>query len=438
LLKHNKVMNNYKVYIRLSLAILVLTGLSLISSCVSDDPILISEIITTEVSKVTPTSLTTGGTITAVPGAQITSRGVVWSRGPEPTIGKLSSITNDGTGAGSFQSELTGLSLVKYYIRAYAIVNNTTYYGNEVAFDLSSIIPKLSSLSSTEFTTNSANVQTTIDYTWLDPITEKGICWGTSVAPTIDKSNTIAVAEPSLNFTITLSNLTKNQVYYARAYAVNQLGVFYGNSVQMLILSPPAFGQVEDIDGNKYKTVLVGTKTWMAENLKVTKYSDGTQIPALFNANEFKNTGEGAYTAYIGSEGNVQSVGYLYNGYARSSDRNVCMNGWRVPGSEDWQELADVMGGMETAGGRLKAISNLWKSPNLAATDESGFSGLPGGSYCSVCLSNTGSYADFGTDGYWWSKDQGEFFYLTNNRPELRTKKTASVNDGLSIRCVRN
>jgi uncharacterized protein (TIGR02145 family) len=409
------------------------------SSCDPEvPPAGISEIITTQVSNVTRTSLTTGGTITALPGTEVTERGVVWSRSPKPELGNLSSSTSNGAGSGSFETTINGLSLVNYHIRAYAIANGTTYYGNEVVFNLSSIIPTITSQNPVETTLTSVTVQSTINYTWTEPIVEKGICWGTVATPTVDIHSKIEVAEPSLTFTVTLSNISQSKVYYARAYAVTQAGIFYGNSVQILILPPPAVGEVADINGKKYKTVVIGNTTWMAENLAVTKYNDGTDIAGLFTVSDFKTTTQGAYTAYEGDNGLVPTYGYLYNGYVIVSTKNVCMTGWRVPESADWFQLASLLGGMETAGGRMMAVSTLWRAPNLQATNQSGFTGLPGGSFCSPCLSNTGTFADLGGDGYWWSKSAVDFFYISANRADMRTRNLAVPNDGLSIRCVKD
>ena len=114
------------------------------------------------------------------------------------------------------------------------------------------------------------------------------------------------------------------------------------------------------------------------------------------------------------------------------------MQGWHIASSSDWYTLASSLGGLDMAGGRMKAISTAWATPNEGATNESGFTGLPGGSYCRICLSNSGLFADIGTDGYWWSSQSAEFFYLTNNLTSLRTKSTGSSNDGMSIRCVKD
>lgn len=417
---------------------IVLIYLTVLSSCSENESVMkLPKIETMEVSNVTLTSLISGGRITVINAERVTARGVIWGRSSKPILGS-SWKTTDGIGDGAFQSEMTGLSAVKYYIRAYGVIENKTYYGNEIEFDISIITPKITSQNPTEITVSSAKIQTNINYAWSDNIIEKGLCWGTSKTPDIDKNNKIIDASTSHEFSNTLTSLNLGISYYARGYAINKHGTFYGNQVQILVLPKPVFSQVNDSEGNKYKTVVIGSQTWMAENLMATKYSDGSIIESALSESEFKNTQVGAYTVYPSNTSNSITYGYLYNGYAIENTKNVCMDGWRVPTPNDWDQLASTLGGVETAGGRMKAVSNKWLTPNTSATDESGFSGLPGGSYCRVCLSNTGTFADIGTDGYWWSSQTGYFFYLTNNLPELRSKSTAGANDGLSVRCIKN
>ena len=173
----------------------------------------------------------------------------------------------------------------------------------------------------------------------------------------------------------------------------------------------------------------------MAENLKVTRYHDGTHIETG-NESDFKSTSNGMYILYNGQSGTPNELGYLYNAHVVLSNKNVCMTGWHIPTPTEWADLANSLGGAETAGGRMKAVSDLWASPNVAADNASGFSAIPGGSYCRVCLSNTGIFADLGTDAYFWSSTGSSFYYVTNDLATMRSKGTANLNDGLSIRCV--
>ena len=93
---------------------------------------------------------------------------------------------------------------------------------------------------------------------------------------------------------------------------------------------------ITDIDGNIYKTVFIGKYQWMAENLKVSKYNDGTTIPQVRDNFDWKNLNKGAWCYYENDESNNDKYGKLYNWYAAMSTRNICPSGWRVPRNEDW------------------------------------------------------------------------------------------------------
>lgn len=417
----------------LTLLVLVATA------CSSNDPGVSPPVITTtEPTDVTFTSASIAATIESAQPDQISVRGVCWARNPAPELDKLSSKTEDGAGAGSFTASLTGLNPNKYYARAYAKVQGQIFYGNEVVLDISALVPAITTVKKPYVNDNTIEVETTVVYTHNAPITEKGICWSTSNNPIITSAAKLIAAGDALTFTQVITSLSPWTAYYVRGYAITELGVFYGNPIQVVILPPVSYGSVTDIDGNTYPTTQIGSKVWMAENLKVTRYNDGTTITAAGTQDEFKNAGSGSYVAYGVAASSLATYGNLYNGYVVASAKNVCMTGWHLPSPSEWSQLATNLGGMDTAGGRMKEVSNLWSSPNVAADNESGFSALPGGSYCRVCLSNTGIFADEGTDGYWWSSSTNTFYYVTNDLASMRTKSTAHVNDGLSIRCVKD
>ncbi len=411
----------------------------LFARCASNDPAFTPPTVTTlEPTDLTLSSATVGGTVEAVQPELITMKGVCWSRNANPELDRLSSKTENGAGAGSFSANLTGLSVNKYYVRAYAKANGQVFYGNEVVMNIAGLVPALVAAKKGNIGLTGAEIETTITYAHSLPVLEKGITWGTADFPTVETGTKIPDTGAALAFTSQITGLMAYKAYYVRSYATTELGTFYGNSLTLLILPAVSYGSVTDIDGNVYKTTAINGKEWMAENLKVTKYRDGTPIVASASEDQFRNASSGAYISYGNSVGNVSDFGYLYNGHAVTNDKNVCMTGWHMPTASEWSQMANSLGGAELAGGHMKAVSNLWSSPNTAATNESGFSALPGGSYCRICLSNTGLFADKGTDGYWWSAAAGSFFYCTNDLATLRTKSTGSMNDGLSVRCVKD
>jgi uncharacterized protein (TIGR02145 family) len=190
------------------------------------------------------------------------------------------------------------------------------------------------------------------------------------------------------------------------------------------------FGTLEDNEGNTYKTIKIGSATWMAQNLRVTKTTDGQALEAWTNSDAWKSTSNAAYFSYQGSEDNISLYGYLYNAAARN---NVCPTGWHTPTSEEWENLTTAVGGRTTGGGKIKEEGTAhWASPNSGADNSSGFTGLPGGSI------HLGLLLDVGRDGYWWASEPGKFYYASSSRFDIRNKNTALSDEGLAVRCVKD
>ncbi len=136
---------------------------------------------------------------------------------------------------------------------------------------------------------------------------------------------------------------------------------------------------VTDIDGNIYETVQIGSQIWMKENLRTTKYANGDVIPNVTDGNQWSNLTTGAWSCYSNNNQIQNLFGNLYNWFAVADQRNICPTGWHVPSDVEWITLTDYLGGESVAGGKMKSTAIYWQSPNQDATNESGFSGLPGG-----------------------------------------------------------
>lgn len=137
---------------------------------------------------------------------------------------------------------------------------------------------------------------------------------------------------------------------------------------------------VKDIDNNSYNTVKIGNQCWMRENLKVSKYRNGEAIPTGLNNADWLNTRNGAYAIYDNSNVNDAIYGKLFNWYAVRDSRGFCPTGWHVPTGAEWTTLTNFLGGDGEAGRKMKSMgTTYWQSPNTGATNESGFSALPGG-----------------------------------------------------------
>lgn len=142
---------------------------------------------------------------------------------------------------------------------------------------------------------------------------------------------------------------------------------------------------VADIDGNVYATVTIGSQCWMVENLKTSRYQNGALIPTGLPEETWSSTSLGAFAFYDNSALSGDVFGALYNWFAVSDARGICPVGWHVPTNAEFTVLTDELGGETLAGGKMKSTgtilagSGLWASPNIGATNSSGFTALPSG-----------------------------------------------------------
>jgi uncharacterized protein (TIGR02145 family) len=195
---------------------------------------------------------------------------------------------------------------------------------------------------------------------------------------------------------------------------------------------------VSDIDGNEYKVVTIGNRDWMAMNLKTTKYNDGTPIPLVTVEAGWARLSSPGYCWYKNEEESFkESYGALYNWYTINTGK-LCPVGWHVPDDNEWTLLTNYLGGENVAGGKLKQTgSDYWVDPNTGATNERGFSALPGG-----FRYYDGKFFDFGFSGYWWSSGElsasrAWFRFIYYNETNFY-RFDNSKNNGFSVRCIRN
>lgn len=186
-------------------------------------------ITTTAITSIAQTTASGGGNITSDGGSAITVRGICWSLNQNPTL--ADSFTDNGTGTGIFNSQLTNLSPGKtYYVRAYATNVTGTTYGNQVSFLTASDIPKVTTSAIGTVTTTTAEAGGEVLDNNGSTVTTRGICYNTIGSPTISdnvKSESAAIGV----FSLSLTGLTPNTTYYIRAFATNAIGTAYGNEV---------------------------------------------------------------------------------------------------------------------------------------------------------------------------------------------------------------
>jgi uncharacterized protein (TIGR02145 family) len=265
-------------------------------------------------------------------------------------------------------------------------------------------------------------------------ITARGVCWGTTQNPTISSGKT-SNGSGNGPFTSNITGLTANTTYYVRAYATNSEGTGYGNEVSFTTKS----NTLQDIDGNNYNTVQIGTQIWMKENLKTTRYKDGSTIPLVSDNTSWSNLTSPGYCWFKNDASTYGGTyGALYNWYSVSTGK-LCPDSWHVPTDAEWTMLVTFLGGPNLAGGKMKEQGTAhWISPNVGATNESSFTGLPG----AYRDEGGGFYETVGHYGFWWSStelsstnawDRG-LRYETN---EIRTGE-GYKKVGMSIRCLKN
>ena len=333
-------------------------------------------VTTVTATQITKNSAVTGGNITSNGGGAITQRGVCWSISENPTVS--GNITSNGTGSGVFTSSITGLMPVtKYFVRSYATNSAGTSYGEQIEFTTLQGEPIVETQGVKLSNQNSAEVNCLISNNGGSEVTARGVCWSTSDNPSIADNKTNNGTGVG-NFTVQISNLAASSTYYVRAYATNSIGTSYSNTLIIKTYD----GMITDIDGNTYAIVKIGTQTWMAENLKTTKYRNGnligTTTPATLDISA-ESTPKYQW-AYAGNESNVATYGRLYTGFAAIDSRGICPIGWHLPSWSEMITLFTYWGDDNVVGGKLKeAGTNHWVSPNAGATNSSGFTAVPGG-----------------------------------------------------------
>lgn len=220
------------------------------------------------------------------------------------------------------------------------------------------------------------------------------------------------------------------------------------------------YGTMSDMDGNKYRTITIGTQTWMAENLRVTKYSNGDEIPYI--TNDFYLT-SGALCTYNNTT-NIDTItkyGRLYNWYAVTDNRKITPNGWHVPSYAEWSVLIKylrtiygISGDYKTGNDNLvyKSLASTlyWKidldhnggvGDNLSGNNESGFSALPSGFFCG---GSGPQFFEIGESCWWWSTTEDDYFHQDAENYGITFNNRVIWNDnrlkiyGYSVRLIKD
>jgi uncharacterized protein len=310
-------------------------------------------------------------------------------------------------------SGLTYSTSYQYRVRAFTSLNVSEYSNQDGA---TMIIPVPSNLSAEALDDQS------IELTWTDNCTfELGYRLERDSGSGFEQ-----IAELGENITeFTDNGLTYGDSYQYRvsAFTANYTSGYSNEALSIWM------GTVTDIEGNVYTTVKIGNQWWMAENLKVTYYRDGTPIPNVTDNTSWKGLSTGAYCYYSNSSVHGETYGALYNWYAVNDAHGLAPEGWHVPTDEEWTELVNYLGGSSVAGKKLKSATD-WDGMDIA-----GFGALPGGwrHY------STGGFNYMGFTAHFWSSSENDSNYawhrrLSNDVDRLSYLKTT----GFSVRCVRD
>jgi uncharacterized protein (TIGR02145 family) len=191
-----------------------------------------------------------------------------------------------------------------------------------------------------------------------------------------------------------------------------------------------------DQDGNNYKTIIIGSQTWMAENLRTTKYNDGTPIPLVTAKSAWIILSTPAYCWYNNDTTYKNSYGALYNGYAVNTNK-LCPEDWHISTDAEWTTLIQLLGGENVAGGKLKELGTHWMEPNSGATNEIGFTALPGGTRYT-----NGLFFTIKTIGYWWtftgSNVLNGWYWSMSSKNGAVSRSYDNSTNGFSVRCVKD
>jgi uncharacterized protein (TIGR02145 family) len=212
------------------------------------------------------------------------------------------------------------------------------------------------------------------------------------------------------------------------------------------------YDSVKDIDGNTYKTITINNQTWMAENLKTTKFNDGLSIPNITERSTWNNLTSSGYCWYNNTLGYKDQVGAYYNWYSINTGK-LCPVGWHIPSDNEWHQMALFLDSnaiininpgwslepfeSQIDGGKLKEAGfRHWPEYQYIATNETGFTALPAG------IRDAIDFSFYYDRGYFWTSTlYGDLRiwcrYLTYYSLSLYRDLTSEY-AGLSVRCVKN
>ena len=370
------------------------------------------------------------------------------------------SYTNYGTAA-TFWSSTEGSSAnafdrsLDYTNAVFTRSNHQKGYGFSVRClrdgGSTSALPTVSTMGVTSITATTAVTGGNVTDDGGSAVTARGVCWSTSHNSTITGNHT-SNGEGMGSFTSTLTELTAGTTYFVRAYATNNYGTNYGDEMSFSTPLPFVCGinTVSDIEGHVYNTVQIGEQCWMKENMRATKYANGTSITRATTSQS------SITTRYYYDPGNATNYGYLYNWPAAkgpySNNQGICPDGWHVPSHGEWTELTQYVGSQSnylcsnnsTYIAKALAATTGWNTSSgtcavgntPSSNNSTGFSALPAG-----CFSS-GSYVSSGSGACFWSSTEYNSSEAYARALSWHSAGVSSYDNGkdlgYSVRCLRD
>ena len=400
----------HPVKMPLLLPVIFLTGIfALMSACdkKSDDPDgpTLAVVVTDAPIGSTLNTATVGGHVTDNGGTQVTDRGICYSLQSTPTLNDM--VMPSGSGLGTFTVTLTGLNpATLYYYRAYVVNSVGISYGEQQTVTTQAnpgILPTVTTATISAITGNTASGGGNVTEEGSEPVIKRGVCWSSSPAPTLEDQFTEDGSGPG-TYTSNLTGLDPLTTYYVRAYATSSVGTSYGNEVNFKTeqsgpMNIPCPGTPTVTWGEKtYNTVLIGNQCWFRENLNYGVMIDSTQ---QMSDNQIVEK-----YCYRDDPTLCETYGALYQWnevmqyVTTEGAQGICPDGWHVPTHLDYVELTSFLDGLSVAGGKMKEEGTVhWISPNVGATNESGFTVVGGGYYSG----NPGAFYKLREQAWFWT-----------------------------------
>jgi len=287
--------------------------------------------------------------------------------------------------------------------------------------------------------TGSLTTNSQITLNWTDNSTNEA---GFKIERKVGSGNYLQIASVNSDITGYLDNgLSLSTSYSYRVLAFNSVGSSSTYSNEFSITTNPPAAVLSNIT--------IGTQVWQSSNYDGTTYRDGTPIPQVTDPTVWASLTTGAWCYFNNNASNGAIYGKLYNWYAlagifdvasltnQSLRKKFSPNGWHVPSDAEWTTLTTFLGGESVAGGKMKSTgTSYWTSPNLGATNSSGFTGLPGG------RNDGGFFANDRTNGNWWSSSEFDPAFTWSRNLDYNntvvTSYRSNKKEGFSVRLVKD